>query len=71
MPCFHAAGMESMLKTGRAEMVAALGRAVEGFHIAGAAIKTADLAYEGARQERRAIDALQLIMEPKGGPVNV
>ncbi len=51
-------------------MVTALGRAVKRFHVGCAAIKTANLAYEGARQLRGGIDALQLVMEPKGGPVD-
>ena len=66
-----AAAAEALLKAGRAEVVTALSRAVERFHVGCSAIKTADLAHEGARQKRRGIDALELVMEPKGGPVNV
>jgi hypothetical protein len=40
------------------------------FHVGPSTIKTADLAHEGARQWRGGIDALQLIMEPKGGSMD-
>ncbi len=41
------------------------------FHLGGAAIKAANLAHDGAGQERRYIDALKLIVEPTDGAVNV
>jgi hypothetical protein len=41
------------------------------FHAGGAAIKAANLAHDGARQDRRGIDSLELIVQPAGTAVNV
>lgn len=59
-----------MLEAGRTEMVAALCRRVKRFHLGSSTIKTANLAYEGARQGRWAIDVLKLVMEAKDSPVD-
>ena len=52
-------------------MIAALRGGMERFHLAGAAIKAANVADERAGQERRHIDALKLIVESTDGAVNV
>ena len=46
---FCAAGAEALMKAGRTEMVTALCRSMKRLHVRCSAIKTADLAHEGAR----------------------
>ena len=62
---------EPVLKAGGAQMVAALRGRMKRLHLGGPAIEAANLAHERARQERRHIDALQLIVEPTGRAMNV
>ena len=62
---------EPVLKAGRAQMVAALRRSMKRLHLGGPAIEAANMAHEGAGQERRHINALQLIVEPTGRAMNV
>ena len=51
-------------------MVPALRRAMERFHVACSAIEAPNLTHKRARQRRRALDMLQLIMEPESGSVD-
>ena len=62
---------EPVLKAGRAQMVAALRRRMKRLHLGGPAIEAANMAHEGAGQERRHIDALQLIVESTGRAMNI
>lgn len=59
-----------MLKAGWAEIVAALSRGMKRVHVRRAAIEAAYAADKGAREDRRHIDALKLVVEPAGGAVN-
>ena len=71
MSGLSASRAEPMLKASGAKMVTALCGCMKRLHLGGAAIKAANVADEGAGQERRHIDALKLIVEPADGTVNV
>lgn len=71
MSRFGATRAEPMLKAGGAQMVTALCGGMKRFHLGGAAIEAANVADEGARQKRRHVDALKLIVEPTDGAMNV
>ena len=65
-----APGAEAMLKAGWAEIVTAFCRGKKRFHLGGAAIEAADVADEGARKDRRHIDALKLVVESTDGAMD-
>lgn len=65
-----ASGAKAMLEAAWAEMVTALLRGMERFHLSGAAIKAANQADDGARQGRRGINTLELIVQPASGVIN-
>ena len=71
MSGFGASRAESMLKASGAKMVTALCGRMKRFHLGSPAIEAANVADEGAGQERRHIDALKLIVQLTDSAMNV